>query len=80
MNRTASHPDIDAGPDATTELESLTSSPRWMQASGAIVFISVLVLLSWLLPPLFDTDAGSTGGGGHMPPAGGHGPPTTGSG
>lgn len=74
-----SHPAIDAGADTTTQREPLPSSPRWMRAFGVIVFVAVLVLLSWVTPPLFDNDASSTGGG-HTPPAGGHGPPTAGGG
>lgn len=58
------------------DIEAISSSPRWMQAAGLIVFAAVLALLSWILPPLFDTGVPS-GGGGHTPPAGGHGPPTS---
>lgn len=44
---------------------------RLMQAGGIAVFAAVLVILSFVLPPLF-TDAGDETGspGGHSPPAG----------
>jgi hypothetical protein len=64
MNSTA------ARPEAKFE-EAATTTPRWMQLSGAVVFLAVVVLLSFVLPPLFDSDA--DGSGGHLPPAGGHG-------
>ncbi|MGH9189136.1 MAG: hypothetical protein ACRD0Q_03745 [Acidimicrobiales bacterium] len=56
-----------------------TGSSRWMQASGVAVFVAVLVLLSFVLPPLFDTSASASGGGGgHMPPVAGQPSPGAG--
>ncbi len=60
----------------------LARSPRWMQVSGLLVLVAVLVLLSFVLPPLFDTAGPEQPGGApvpHSPPAGGHAPTSTGA-
>ncbi len=76
------------------EMTAGTCPPRWMRICGTAVFVAVLVLLGFLLPPLFGVSnapvapsgAGVHGppttapapGGGHRPPAGGHVPPGAG--
>lgn len=50
-----------------------SDSPRWMQICGAVVFAAVVLLLIFLLPPLFrDADGPGAPGG-----SGVQGPPTS---
>ena len=58
-------------PEATSAGEP-TAVSRGIHVLGALGLVAVLVLLGFVLSPLFDTDA--AGSGGHMPPAGGLGP------
>ncbi|MGI8755476.1 MAG: hypothetical protein ACR2MB_06365 [Acidimicrobiales bacterium] len=77
MTRAAHRSSITDGRDLDDGRQLRPITAKWLQACGVAVFAAVLVLLSFVLPPLFRdpvTEPGAPAGA-PGPPSGGHGAP-----